>query len=370
MKTPNYAHQNADSPAEKPLMNIVETVTTKLEKVPQSQRDMMLRAEKTADIHRSYMQELACLNAIERGGEGNSPALPRDFRVIAWNMERGLDIKGSAKLLASYDPDVILLSEMDNGMARTGQKHTVKRLAKRLGMYYLYGVEFLELELGSDIEREYANDDFNKKGFHGNAILSKMPIDKAAMLRFDDHGHWFGGQQVGGHFGEPRIGGRMALMAGLTTEDGRHITVVSTHLESNADVAYRDKQMFDLVSTAEAFSLSGAAIIIGGDLNTGNHLPAGLDHTAEDLFETAEQHGFHWRANPAGTTTRPSLLTLRPDRSVKLDWFTAKYIESHFAQIIPALDSEGMPLSDHDLILADWSLDNELPDSSASKSTT
>lgn len=366
MNTMNAVRADDATPQEQPLMNIVETITTKLEKVSQGQRDEIAQSEKTETYHRHLMQTLPCMNAIERGGEGNETALPRDFRVIAWNVERCLDIKGSAKLLASFDPDVVLLSEMDNGMARTAQKHTVKKLAKKLGMYYLYGVEFLELDLGSDIEREYAEDDFNKKGFHGNAVLSKMPIDKAAMLRLDDHGHWFNGQELG----QPRVGGRMALMASLSTDDDRHVTVVSTHLESNAGVAHRDKQMFDLVSTAEAFSESGATIIIGGDLNTGNHLPAGLDHTAEDLFATAEQHGFHWRANPQGTTTRPSSLTQHPDRSVKLDWFAAKYIESHFAQIIPALDNEGMPLSDHDLILADWSLDNPLPANSSSASTT
>lgn len=370
MKAANYSTQGASSTLEIPLMNIITTITTKLEKVPQPQRELMRQAEKDSDTHRAYMQQLACMNTIERGGAGSSERLPRDFRVMAWNMERCINIADSAKLLAQFSPDVLLLSEMDNGMARTQQKHTVKKLAKQLGMYYLYGVEFLELELGSEIERQYAEDDVNKKGFHGNAILSKMPIEKAAMLRFDDHGHWFAGQQVGAHFGEPRIGGRMALMASLKTEDHRPITVVSTHLESNADIAYRDKQMFDLVSTAEAFSESGAAMIIGGDLNTGNNLAAGLDHTAESLFETAEQHGFHWRANPQGNTTRPSLLTLRPDRSVKLDWFAAKYIESHFAQIIPALNHEGTPLSDHDIIVSDWSFDNPLPDDVVLKSTT
>lgn len=337
-------------------MNIIENTTTKLANVSQQRRDKMQTGEKTVAIHQQYMQQLPCMNTIERGGEGSVGALAKEFRVIAWNVERCLDVKGSAKLLAKYDPDVILLSEMDNGMARTEQKHTTKKLAKRLGMYYLYGVEFLELDLGGEIERQFCHDTFNKKGFHGNAILSKMPIKKAAMLRFDDEGHWFAGLTVRGEFGQPRVGGRMALLASLPCENGSHITVVSTHLESNGGIAHRDKQMFDLVTAAEAFSGSSSPIIIGGDLNSGNNLAAGLDHRAEDLFETAERHGYHWRANPQGVTTRQSRINTHDLPRKKLDWFAAKHIDSHYGEIIHVLDKAGMPLSDHDAILADWSL--------------
>lgn len=337
-------------------MNITTYTTSKLDKVKQKNRDKILSAEKSKAVHRNYMHQLPCMNAIERGGEGTQNHLSDRFRVLAWNAERCLDIEGSAERLAQYDADIILLSEMDNGMARTQQQHTTKKLANALNMYYLYGVEFLELDVGNDIEREIATDKYNKKGFHGNAILSKMPIEKAAMLRFDDHGHWFAGQQVGNSFGQLRIGGRMALLASVSTAKKQKLTVVSTHLESNADTVCRDKQLFDLVAVSEAFSRGVASIIIGGDLNTGNHLAKGLDHTAETLFETAELQGFHWNANAEGETTRPSRLTLHPDRQMKLDWFAAKYIDSHHVEIIPALDKNGTPLSDHEIILSDWKI--------------
>lgn len=337
-------------------MNITTYTTTKLEKVKQKVRDEIITSEKSETVHRDYLHQLRCMNAIERGGEGTQNHLSDRFRVLAWNAERCLDVASSAELLAVYDADIILLSEMDNGMARTEQKHTTKKLANALGMYYLYGVEFLELDVGSDIERELASDKHNKKGFHGNAILSKMPIEKAAMLRFDDHGHWFGGQQVGNSFGQPRIGGRMALLAHVTTGNNQPLVVISTHLESNADTIYRDKQLFDLIAVAEAFGQGKAPIIIGGDLNTGNNLAKGLDHTAETLFETAESQGFHWHANAEGFTTRPSRLTLRPDRIMKLDWFAAKHIDSHHVEIISAVDKDGTPLSDHDIILSDWQM--------------
>lgn len=336
-------------------MNIITQTTTKLEKVKAKAREQIVASEKSQAQHQHYMQ-LPCMRTLECGGAGTQAALSRQFRVVAWNAERCLDVIGSAALLASLNPDIILLSEMDNGMARTGQKHTTKKLAKALGMYYLYGVEFLELDLGSDVERQIADDEVNKKGFHGNAVLTKMPLEKAAMLRLDDHGHWFSGQNVGGSFGQPRVGGRMALIADVVTADGQLLTVVSTHLESNADTTYRDKQLFDIMVTAEAFNRGSCPVIIGGDLNTGNHLAKGLDHRAETLFETAELQGFHWNANAEGNTTRPSRLTLRPDRSMKLDWFLAKHINSHHVEIVPAVDKDNTPLSDHELIVADWKL--------------
>ena len=49
-------------------------------------------------------------------------------------------------------------------------------VAGELGLAYAYGVEFLELSLGSEIERSYCSDDFNAKGFHGNAILASTAL--------------------------------------------------------------------------------------------------------------------------------------------------------------------------------------------------
>lgn len=336
---------------------LTTTTVDTLANVSLETRDEMLHAEKTTAVHRHYMQ-LPCMNTIELGGHGTANHLADTFRVIAWNIERGMDIDGSAILLKPFDADIILLSEVDNGMARTQQKNVAAELAVQLGMYYCYGIEFLELGLGSDNEIAVASDDFNQKGFHGNAILSKMPIASAAMLRLNDHGYWFTGEDIENNAGEPRIGGRMALFASFDVENGQQVTAISTHFEShiNGEVSYRDQQIRQIISAAEAFTGNQQPIIIGGDLNTGNRLGEGLNHTNETLFATAEQQGFHWGANISGVTTRPSVNSPHHTRREKLDWFCAKHINSHHAEIIPALDEEGMPMSDHDPILSDWSM--------------
>lgn len=313
----------------------------------------ILQADRTLEVHRNYMQ-LPCFRSIECGHQGLEQSLPCHFRVVAWNVERCLDVPASAALLRQYNPDIVLLSEMDNGMARTQQRHTTKALAKELGMYYLYGVEFLELALGSEIERKLATDNFNSKGWHGNAILSKVPFKSVAMLRFDDHGHWFQGQKVGEHFGEARIGGRMALLAEVITEQG-NLLLASTHLESNVnqDIHYREQQMLMLAQACQMFK-PDIPVIIGGDLNTGNNLAEGLDHHAEPIFRSMEQLGYHWQANPEGVTTHYSRITLRQTRQQKLDWFCAKQIDCSHSEILSSFTLDGTPLSDHEPILADW----------------
>lgn len=339
-----------ERPAEMPL---ITRLCSELESVPKSVFEEIRQAERSSELHRRYMQ-LPCLQSIECGHRGVGQKLSRHFRVVAWNLERCLDVSASAVLLRQYNPDIVLLSEMDNGMARTQQRHTTQALAKELGMYYLYGVEFLELDLGSEIERKLATDNFNCQGWHGNAILSKVPFKSAAMLRFDDHGHWFNGQKVGEHFGEARIGGRMALLAEVTTAQG-NLLVVSTHLESNVnqDLRYREQQMLALAQACQQFK-PDLPVIIGGDLNSGNNLADGLDHRAEPLFAAMEQQGYHWQANPDGVTTHHSRITLRQTRQQKLDWFCAKQIRCSHSEILSAFAPDGTPLSDHEPILADW----------------
>lgn len=113
--------------------------------------------------------QLPCFQSIEQGGQSDAidkeAVLPRTFRVAAWNLERCLDVAGSAHLLAAQCPEVILLSEMDNGMARTAQQHTTQQLAEQLGMHYCYGLEFLELDLGNEADCQFAVDNFNEKAF-------------------------------------------------------------------------------------------------------------------------------------------------------------------------------------------------------------
>ncbi|NVO24722.1 endonuclease/exonuclease/phosphatase family protein [Donghicola mangrovi] len=320
-----------------------------LTKVTEAEKARILNAPRTSEAHRGLLAATPALHQIQTGGSADLTELPAAPRVLAWNLERCLFPQASADLVRAQGADVVLLSEMDLGMARTGQRNTTAEMAEALGMTYAYGVEFFEMGLGSPTELEFCTDDFNAQGWHGNAILSKAPLTRVALLRLDDHGHWFA-SDFGADPLQPRIGGRMALLAEVPTESGP-ICVVSTHLESNSGPQHRQRQM-ELIRQAVADFAGDMPVIIGGDLNTGNHCPPDFDWRGEGLFDWMEGQGYRWDATPEGMTTRPSLITRHPDRQMKLDWFAHKGLIGTDIDLIPALDAAGQPLSDHDPIVA------------------
>jgi len=321
----------------------------RLQPVSEAERAEISAASRTSTAHRALLDRLPGMNAVQCGGQASVPHLPADFTVLAWNLERCLFPRDSAAHVAPWAPQVLLLSEMDHGMARTGQRHTTEDMARALGMAYAFGVEFFEMGLGGATERAFCEEDENRYGWHGNAILSAVPFEDATMFRLDDHGHWFI-PDAGGDAGQPRIGGRNAIAAILPGADGP-ICFVSTHLESNARARHRAKQFDRLMDEVDRFA-PDMPVVIGGDLNTGNSTPPDDDWRNEPLFERAEARGYGWSSTPAGVTTRPSLITPHPARRMKLDWLCARRLTCLRNAVLPSLDATGRPLSDHDAVLA------------------
>ena len=288
------------------------------------------------------------MNAVQLGGHASRNAMGATFSVAAWNVERCLFPAESAAHLAALTPDIVLLSEVDHGMSRTAQRHTTAEMAEHLGMAYAFGVEFHELDLGGPTERAFCTDDFNALGWHGNAVLSSVPFTRVVLIRLDDHGHWFAADSGAADPQQPRLGGRMAIAAEIPTESGP-ICVASTHLESNAAAEHRRAQFHLLLDTLDAFA-PDMPVLIGGDLNTGNHLPPDFDWRRESLFGLAEQRGYSWDFTAEGFTTRPSLITPHPDRVMKLDWITGRGLVCRDRGVLTSLTAEAKPLSDHDCV--------------------
>jgi hypothetical protein len=136
-------------------------------------------AERLGDqpLHRRLMAELDCLHRTE--GRSSGTALHGWVRVAAWNVERGHDVQGAVDLLARCHADVLLLSELDSGLARTQDVDVPSALAGALRTGYVYGVVFIELE--GD----------NPRGLHGNAILSGATLADPVVVRLDQDGRWF-----------------------------------------------------------------------------------------------------------------------------------------------------------------------------------
>lgn len=310
---------------------------------PQAERDRFVTIERTEANHAEALASVPALQRVEAPVSALAAPLSFPLTVTAWNLERCYAVEKSADAVAREGADIALFSEVDNGMARTGQLHTTREMAERLGMAYAYGVEFLELELGNGVELEFCTDDFNRHGFHGNALAAKTALLAPVLIRLPDQLFWFNNEV------SARIGSRCAVAAAVMTVDGP-LYAVSVHLESRGDAAHRRNQMEALLDVVD--QLAGEVpVIIGGDLNTG--LADGGDFEKETLFAHAADRGYERHGGPLSQmTTRPSRVSRNPRGVFKLDWFLTRGLDVEESRIVPAVAPDGEVLSDHEMIVA------------------
>jgi len=340
------------------------SVVSSLTQISLAERERMRDGPIDADHHRRYFAELAALREIEVGGAAPlRDAAGTSIRVAAWNVERLRHLEAIGDTLNGIGPDITLLSEVDSGMVRSGNRHGVAELSGRLGHAYAYGVEFVELGVGDPDERAAHLGESNAAGFHGNALTSGLRLRRPFLVRFEAHGAWFGRDRD-----QPRVGGRMAIGAQIELA-GRPVTVVSVHLESHSSPDDRAAQTAHLLDVINQYD-SAAPVLIGGDFNTSTverardrdeefrrmelvRDPQRAVHVEayEPLFAHMAGRGFDWRAcNDLETPTeRPT--PGRAHRPLgKIDWFFTRGLRATKPMVTPALDTTGAPSSDHDCL--------------------
>jgi len=312
--------------------------------------------------HQRYFATLPALQEIELGGEP-AVATAERVRVAVWNVERLGAVEAVAEILLEEGADVALLSEVDKGMVRSGNCDCLADLATRLGHHRAYAVEFIELGLGDPSEAPRGTTADNALGFHGNAVTSALPLKRPFLIRLDVDGCWFGPER-----GQQRVGGRMAIGAQIRI-DGKPVTLVSVHLESNSDPAGRAVQVIRLLDALKRYD-PVAPTLIGGDFNTSTiDRRRGRDEefrraefaaeprrlidveAHEPLFAAMERYGFDWHACNLRLPTerrQPG----QPERPLgKIDWIFSRDLKASHPYIIAALDGSGAQISDHDCLL-------------------
>lgn len=292
----------------------------------------------------------------------NPPAIvpPRSIRMAAWNLQQSHFPEEEAMVLAAAKCDLALLTEIDVGLRRSGQRHGLKIMARTLeretGRNYGrgMGVEFLELIATDNLFNPTGKDGGNSLGFHGNGWLSRLPARRPFLARLPAEADWF----VKPRRNQRRIGGRVAVAATFSLAGGDFVAA-SVHLESDTDPAGRRRQMRRLLDDLDAYAM-GLPVVVGGDFNAGAGVP-GFDHAAEGLFAEAAEHGYDWhRANTLQPTSRPSrVANLARQNRARYDWFFVRGLEASDPAVIPAVDEHGEAISDHDAIAVTLSLPEE-----------
>jgi endonuclease/exonuclease/phosphatase family metal-dependent hydrolase len=224
------------------------------------------------------------LDAVERVDAPAARPLPRRFRAVAWNVQRGTHLD---ELIAAFerDPelaraDVLMLSEVDNGLGRSGNRHVARELAAALGMGYAFAVSYLTLE--DDFEENAAGTP-NTLALAGSAILSRAPILRAVNADVPALRDKFGSS-------EKRLGRKRAAIAELATEAGP-VVVAQAHLDSNASSPQRARQLAAILDAADAVA-GTHPVLLGGDLNTTTYQYSSTVRLVRDLCHKLFVTGF------------------------------------------------------------------------------
>ncbi len=338
--------------------------------IEQDRLAVELAARRMADM--PHLEAITCLsgvfdpdvdNSFSTGG--STPAC-----AIVFNIEQGTRIKWIIPFLRLHPEmsgaDIILANELDFGMARSGNLHITRELAQALKMNYAFGVEFVTVNA-------YRNG--NEQGLHGNAILSRFPLERVRHVHLPIEYEWFYRE------GDSRLGTRMALLA-QTKIGGKEVGVVCVHLENRASPEGRVRQFSYLLDEIDAH-FGDLPVLIGGDMNTNTvdgdsqpNMEALKDKTEqfkrlgdipfyEPMLALAEARGYTYRnCNLFDKSTRRKHMPGEEDILLNLDWFFQRglkcskpsHMETIFQhQLLPGCSEElsefdGKELSDHDAV--------------------
>lgn len=327
------------------------------------------------------------------------------IRATAWNIERGRRLDGVIETLRSHPvisaSDIFLLTELDYGMARSGNRLVAHEIATALNLNYVFAPSYINLSKGAGLEREA--DGHNTHALHGNAVFSRYPIRDPHAFGLPN-----GKDKMAGR--EKRIGQQRSVIATVESPMGP-IRVVSVHLDAHSARRMRRHQLETLTGFLDTLK-PDLPVLMGGDWNTStynssraiysilgfwrrvfmgvkyvmnNHYPYPERWFERPLFRMLERRGYTWR-----TLNQPGVCTLHYDvmsmahnsnaaewvplwcfRIIewslkdhdglcffKLDWFAGRHVHAvpGSPQVIGGLRDEQGPLSDHDAIVVDFTV--------------
>jgi endonuclease/exonuclease/phosphatase family metal-dependent hydrolase len=343
------------------------------------------------------------LDGVERGEWGRPLESPpatrgRALRAVAWNIQRGArldDLRRAVVAPAFAGTDLLLLSEVDVGLGRSGNRNVARELAEALGMNYAFGVSYLALtdDFGDDSAgRE------NTLALSGAAILSRHPIGRVENIDLPEVRDKF-------HSSEKRLGKKRALLAEISLPDGP-LAVAACHLDSNASPAQRARQLAGVLDSVDRSGVTRA--LVGGDFNTSTYdlsstlalardllhklLVTGFRATVDNYLTPEKRYeqpvfellrardfaveGFNDRATGSyfydltdpyilnrsqklvgRALTRLLVRLLRPWNGcvpARLDWFAGRNVKPVAAAVErPRAAADGRPLSDHSAVIVD-----------------
>jgi endonuclease/exonuclease/phosphatase family metal-dependent hydrolase len=377
------------------------------------------RALEASPLYASLRAEVGrVLDAVEVGdfAPPSQRSGARTIRATAWNIERGRHLEEIIGALGEDESmarsDVLLLTELDYGMARSDNRHVAREIAEALGMAYAFAPCYVNLSKGSGLESAAAGQ--NREALHGNAVLSRWPVSAACSVALPN-----GKDKMRGR--EKRLGSQRAVVCDIEHPSGA-FRAVSLHLDAHSSQRHRQRQMRVVLDHLDGLKPS-MPVLLGGDWNTSTYNSSravysiagffrrvlmGVGHVIENhylkpdrwfergLFRELERRGYSYgRLNePGAGTLHYDVKDLAANTnmgewvprwcfwwinwalrdyggrcSLKLDWFAGRGIEPDADEpprVVGNLRGRaGEVLSDHDPVVLDFSLSYSSSDASA-----
>lgn len=172
---------------------------------------------------------------------------PDTLRVMTYNIFAGNDLDRRsnltrvAALIDSLRADIVFLQEVDRRTARSGGVDQAGVLAARTGMQAVFG-RAMEFDGGE----------------YGIAVLSRRPIRSSRVVPLEVARP----AELTARPYEPRT----LLHVVVDTRAGQ-LHLLNTHLDHQAEPAFRHPQLLQLLAYVADSVPRGAAVVLGGDLN-------------------------------------------------------------------------------------------------------
>lgn len=355
-------------------------------------------------IHPQVERVMKAVVVEELAGPTAAATESDNIHALAWNLERGIRLDGIINALKNNDDlknkDVLMLPELDHGMARSGNRFVTQEIARELKLNYAFAPVYIPLQKGSGVEAAMEGE--NTTSIHGLAMMSPWPMKNVHAVPLPN-----GKDKMWGN--EKRLGWLRALVADIEHPSGtfRGVTV---HLDVHCSREHRRHQMRIILDHLDTFP--PMPTLIGGDWNTTtfnaqtathailgywrrvmmgvknvatNHFPHPDRYFERGMFHDLESRNYEYKSlNESGVGTlhyhiesiekNTNLRDWVPEWcfkfifwaagrvggqvSVRLDWFAGKGLriapETKPKTIANLVGSDGLSLSDHDAIVVDF----------------
>jgi endonuclease/exonuclease/phosphatase family metal-dependent hydrolase len=319
---------------------------------------------------------------------------PARLRAVHWNIEHGNHHARIEDALLHHpalaDADLVMLNEVDLGMARSGNRDVAGDLSRALGRHGVWAPLLLETTVGRHDDARTAGGD-NEEALFGIAMLARWPFGEVRIVELPSPSEL--------QFTRERMYGRHVALVAEVMRPGAPFVAVTAHLEVHRTRAHRAAQM-DVIT--EALRTERRPVVLSGDFNT-HTFDRGLWHSPltggaalvtwpgpllagrlrrpdrgafhEPLFDVLRAHGFAWEAfndqaptlsllldrldevealpAPLRRAAAPVLRWAERRGALRLDWFAGRGWSGGRGRTVTGLDGRDRA-SDHAPITAEF----------------